>query len=209
MTGQQDHLEIEAKLWVAGLEPVAAALTAHGAVLRHPRVLERNIRYDDAAGTFLADGIVLRLRQDSQVRLTYKSPAEPSPAGGVQTRFEAEVVVDDFARMDLILRRLGYRPLMVYEKYRTTYTLGEVEVVLDEMPYGHFVEIEGSPEAIERAIATLGLADCHRFAESYARLFDYVRANLGLTFTDLTFANFAGVNVPFEALLPPGESTGS
>lgn len=205
MAGQGDNLEIEAKLWVPDLALVAAALAARGGVLRHPRVLERNIRYEDAAGTLLAGGIVLRLRQDSRVRLTYKSPAEPAPADGVQARFEAEVEVDDFARMDLILRKLGYRPLMIYEKYRTTYTLGEVEVVLDEMPYGHFVEIEGSPEAIEAAIDALDLAACHRFAESYARLFEHVRANLGLAFTDLTFANFAGIEVPFEALLPPGE----
>lgn len=204
MARQQDHLEIEAKLWVPNLAPVAQALQAHGAVLRHPRVLERNIRYEDAAGTLVPGGIVLRLRQDSQVRLTYKSPAEPSTGDGLQARFEAEVVVDDFATMDLILRRLGYRPLMIYEKYRTTYTLGQVEVVLDEMPYGCFVEIEGPPGAIESAVQLLGLAACHRFAESYARLFDNVRANLGLPFTDLTFANFAGIEVPFEALLPPG-----
>lgn len=204
MARQQDHLEIEAKLWVPELAPVSEALQVHGAALRHPRILERNIRYEDPDGTFVPGGIVLRLRQDSQVRLTYKSPAEPATDDGLQTRFEAEVVVDDFATMDLILRRLGYRPFMIYEKYRTTYALGEVEIVLDELPYGHFVEIEGSPAAIERAVQLLGLAACHRFAESYARLFDYVRANLGLTFTDLTFANFAGIEVPFEAFLPPG-----
>ncbi|NPV66470.1 MAG: class IV adenylate cyclase [Anaerolineae bacterium] len=204
MARQQDHQEIEAKLWVPELAPVAEALQVHGAALRHPRILERNIRYEDPDGTFVPGGIVLRLRQDSQVRLTYKSPAEAATADGLQARFEAEVVVDDFATMDLILRRLGYRPFMIYEKYRTTYALGEVEVVLDELPYGHFVEIEGPPAAIEMAVQLLGLAACHRFVESYARLFDYVRANLGLTFTDLTFANFAGIEVPFEAFLPPG-----
>jgi len=32
---------------------------------------------------------------------------------------------------------------MMYEKYRTTFTIGSLEVVLDELPYGNFVEIEG------------------------------------------------------------------
>ncbi len=200
------YLEIEAKLLVPDLRPITGRLAYLGAVQRKPRVLERNIRYDDAAGSLIPAGVVLRLRQDSQNRLTYKEqPAEVVTSHLVATRFEAEVTVDDFDTMALILERLGYRPVMVYEKYRTTYDLGEVEVVLDEMPYGLFVEIEGPPESIEVAIEALGLTACPRFRESYAQLFDRVRARLGLTFTDLTFANFAGITVPPEAFAPSEE----
>ncbi len=197
------YLEIEAKLLVEDLGPIAGRLAALGAIQRKPRVLERNVRYDDAAGSLIPAGIVLRLRQDSQIRLTYKErPAEVLAGPLVAQRFEAEVTLDDFETMALILGRLGYHPVMAYEKYRTTYELGEVEIVLDEMPYGLFVEIEGRPEPIEAAIEALGLSGCQRFRESYAQLFDRVRARLGLTFTDLTFANFAGISVPPEAFAP-------
>lgn len=202
-------IEIEAKLWVEDLARVEAALVAAGGSERYGRVFERNVRYEDAQHSLTPNGIVLRLRQDSRVRLTYKGPMFSSIGGespqGVQSRFEAEVTVDDFATMDLILNKLGFAPFMVYEKYRTTYTLGEVEIVLDEMPYGNFVEVEGPPDQIESVIKTLNLARCRRFQDSYARLFDYVRANLDLTFTDLTFENFAGISVPLEAFQPPGE----
>jgi adenylate cyclase class 2 len=200
---KHDHfLEIEAKLLVDDLALVESRLAALGATARRERVLERNIRYEDAGGTLTPAGIILRLRQDSQAWLTYKGPAAQDTPG-LQTRFEAEVTVDDFDVMDLILRQLGYRPLMIYEKYRTTYALRDAEIVLDEMPFGRFVEIEGVPDAIEALITALGLTNATRFQESYAQLFDHVRAHLGLTFHDLTFENFAGIVVPPEAFRPP------
>ena len=163
-------VETEVKIHVPDLDAVAARLAAAGAELIAPRVFERNVRYENGDETFTPQGIVLRLRQDARVRLTYKEPGVVK--GGALERFEAEVTVDDFDTMDLILRRLGFHPYIVYEKYRTTYRLGEAEIVLDEMPYGNFVEVEGPAGAIE---AALGLF-CH----------------------DLTFANFDGITVPAE-----------
>jgi adenylate cyclase class 2 len=208
MVQHEPYREVEAKLWVEDLTEVAARLLAQGATLRHARVFERNIRYEDAANTLTGRGIVLRLRQDSIIRLTFKGPLDAAQEHlpGLQSRFEAEVAVDSFDNMAVILRQLGYRPYMLYEKYRTTYRLGEAEIVLDEMPYGRFVEVEGSPEQIELAVSVLGLTECTRFGESYAQLFDYVRANLGLTFHDLTFENFAGIHVPLDAFRPPGDA---
>jgi len=194
--------ETETKLYVPDLGVVAARLAAQGGVLEAPRVFERNVRYEDAGATLTPRGIVLRLRQDTRVRLTYKGAPEPGGADGVLERFEAEVTVDDFDRMDRILRQLGYHPAVVYEKYRTTYTLHGAEVVLDELPYGTFVEIEGPRAAIARALAALELVDAPRMGTSYLGLFERVKAALGLTMHDLTFADFAGVAVP------PGVFTG-
>ena len=138
-------IETEVKIAVADLNAIRERLEAVGAVLRAPRVFERNIRYEDAAGSLTPNEIVLRLRQDTAARLTYKAPpdAEAAQPANVRTRFEAEVTVSDFDTMDVILQRLGFRPHVVYEKFRTTYQLGEAEVVLDEMPFGPFVEVEG------------------------------------------------------------------
>jgi adenylate cyclase class 2 len=197
------YLEVEAKLQVEALDAVVSRLEAAGAVLRHPRVLERNFRYEDAEATLTPAGKLLRLRQDSRVRLTYKGPPLGAQAEGQQSRFEAEVTVNDFATTALILESLGYRVMMIYEKYRTTYELSGTEVVLDEMPFGSFVEIEGEPDGIEQVIATLELGACARFQESYGQLFEHVRANLNLQFRDLTFANFAGIEVPPAAFRPP------
>ena len=191
--------ETEIKLFVPDLAAVEARLRDLGAELAHARVFERNVRYDDADGSLSAARRVLRLREDDEVRLTFKDEAAALD-GGPHTRFEAEVGVSDFATMDIILGRLGFQPYMTYEKYRTTYTLDGVEVLLDEMPYGTFVEIEGDADGILAVMTRLGLNDAPRMTASYGALFDRVRTALGLTFTDLTFAAFEGIDVPLSAL---------
>lgn len=192
-----DYTETEVKLYVPYLEAVQARLETIGARRLSPRTRERNVRYDNAERSMTPAGIVLRLRQDQRVRLTYK--AEGSLSAGIVSRFEAEVEVSDFAAMETILAKLGYTPYMVYEKYRTTYALDGAEIALDEMPYGRFVEIEGDAGTIERVISRLSLDSAPRVDGSYAVLFERVRRALGLTFTDLTFENFKDVTVPERA----------
>jgi adenylate cyclase class 2 len=193
-------VETEIKIYSPDLDEIRSRLAQIGAVEAKPRVYEHNIRYEDAANSLTANGLVLRMRQDTRARLTFKAPpAEDAdlPAN-VRTRFEAEVTVDSFETMDLILRRLGYHPNVVYEKYRTTYEYADVEIVLDEMPFGPFIEVEGPAEGIESALAALGLADAPRILGSYMDLFARVKAALSLDAHDLTFANFEGIDVPPE-----------
>ncbi|MCS6835641.1 MAG: class IV adenylate cyclase [Anaerolineae bacterium] len=192
-------METEVKLYTPDHQVVRARLEALGASLSVPRVLERNWRYDTPQRSLSSTDQVLRLRQDSAVRLTYKGHS--NAVNGILSRPEYEVSLDDFETMDAILRALGYAPYMIYEKYRTTYQLGAVEVVLDELPYGCFTEIEGEAQAIEQAIVQLGLSAAPRLPASYAVLFERVKRRLGLSFSDLTFANFAGLSVPPEAFL--------
>lgn len=200
----EDQREIELKLYVSDLEPVRQRLEQLGAQLTAPRVHERNNRYDDSKGNLAGTGDVLRLRQDKRSRLTFKQGSDRKRVGDAISRFEAEVEVSDFDAMDTILRRLGYRPYMVYEKYRTTYEIDGVEVVLDEMPYGQFVEIEGDGEKLQSVREKLGLRDAKAYQSGYTELFRRVRDNLSLRFTDLTFENFQGIDVPesaFESVL--------
>ena len=90
---------------------------------------------------------------------------------------------------------------MMYEKQRSTYALGAVLVTLDVMPYGNFAEIEGPDGAsIKHAAMQLGLDWQRRILDSYTMLFDQARQSLHLTFRDLSFENFAGLEVPPEAL---------
>lgn len=183
--------EVEVKLHTPDLETIRQALTSAGATLAKPRVFERNIRYDSPDGALTAAGIVLRLRQDEAVKLTYK--ADASMERGIVSRFEAEVEVKDFDAMDVILKRLGYKVALVYEKYRTTYALEGAEIVLDELPFGNFTEIEGDAATIERVVERLGLGACRRMAGSYVDIFADVKQSLGLDARDCTFEVFRGV----------------
>ncbi len=188
-----DMTEIEVKLYVPDLAQAAAELETQGAALMVPRVFERNLCYEDPAGSFGERGVVLRLRQDTRVRLTYKESHEV--IDDVLKRFEAEVEVSDFDTLDLILRKLGYTQQMIYEKYRTTYMLDGAEIVLDELPYGNFVEIEGPVDKINALVQSLGWTAYPRVTLSYTLLFQRLREHHGLAMRNLTFADFETVSL--------------
>jgi adenylate cyclase class 2 len=189
-------LETEVKIYLPNLDEISAKLERLGAHLKKARLFERNIRYENADESLTGREIVLRLRQDDRARLTYKEPTAARESLNTRTRIELETEVADFTTMYAILQKLGFHEHMIYEKYRTTYEMDGAEIVLDEMPFANFIEIEGAPAAIESTITRLDLAYSGRILVSYVELFEIIKSALGLDFRDLTFANFEGVTVP-------------
>ena len=186
--------EIEAKFYVRDLKKIEVCLQELGAHLIQPRVLETNIRFDLPDASLRSEGRVLRLRQDTETRLTYKSPS--IRAQGVSNRTEIEFVVEDFDKAKLFLEALGYQKLLQYDKFRTTYSFSTCHIMLDELPYGNFVEIEGEDVAAIHAVSDkLKLNPNNSIAASYSALFERLRQTLDLPFTDLTFVNFEGNNI--------------
>ena len=112
---------------------------------------------------------VLRLRRvGSRALLTYK---ERFPnASAVKQQREEETAVDDPSAVALILDALGFKPVLVYEKRRQTWSLGPAEVVIDELPFGWFMEIEGSEPEINDAEARLGIERLPAEHETYPQL---------------------------------------
>lgn len=186
--------EIETKFYVRDLKKIEMRLRELEARLVQTRVLELNLRFDLSDGTLRNTFRVLRLRQDEQAILTYKGAGKS--IDGIRAREEWEVVVSDFATMQKILESLGYLIQFTYEKYRTTYSLDETLVMLDEMPYGCFVEIEGADQSSIFSLADRLLLDkSFAISESYQVLFDRVKTAKGLSFRDLSFDNFSNIHV--------------
>lgn len=192
MSGNSQELEV--KFYIADLKALENKITEQGGQLVQPRVHELNLRFDTPDGELKRSYRVLRLRQDYVSHLTYKGPGEVQD--GVRLRQELEFVVDDFSTAKSLLEALGYQVDVMYEKYRTTYRLGEVLVTLDEMPYGNFAEIEGPDGSSIRVVAEqLSLDWEARILDSYLVLFDRVRSVLGFEFQHLSFANFEALDV--------------
>lgn len=193
-------IEIETKFHVRDLKKIETRLQALGAQLVQPRQFEQNLRFDLPDGSLRKTYRVLRLRQDEKAVLTYKGPGS-NAVDGIRAREEWEVIVSDFATTQKILESLGYDIQFIYEKYRTTYTLKNSHVMLDEMPFGLFVEIEGEKQSDVLTLAEhLNLDKDGAIPDSYQVLFERVKDALGLSFRDLTFDNFAGIDVPDSAL---------
>ena len=150
------------------------------------RQLERNWRFDDSQGSLQKQGIVLRLREDDKVRLTYKKKVNT-----IEQREEIEFAVEDANAARAFLQALGFHVVSGYEKYRETFKLGQVEILLDELPFGSFVEIEGpNLSAVRETAQRLSLNWDDRVQASYLDLMLQLERGLRLPFTEATFKNY-------------------
>jgi adenylate cyclase class 2 len=163
-------VESEIKLKVGGPEEARARLSRIGAQLVRPRHFEDNLIFDDADSSFVASRQTLRLRRtDTGGVLTHKGPQRFED--GVKIRPERETAVADADALQAILEAMGLRPVFRYQKYREVYRWEGVEIVVDEMPIGSYLEIEGPIEAIHRAAAALGYTPSDYIRDSYVGLF--------------------------------------
>ncbi len=195
----QNEQEIEVKFYLNDLGRLEQRLVEMGAKLKQERVYEINLRFDTPDEELARSFRVLRLRQDTAARLTYKGPGQIQD--GARLRQEIEFTVSDFGAAKSLFEALGYRVSVMYEKYRATYALENVLVTLDEMPYGTFAEIEGPDgRTIQSVAGRLGMDWEARILDSYLALFDKVRVAMALTFHDLSFENFEDVMVSPAAL---------
>ncbi len=147
--------EIEKKYRVTEgqITALRARLATVGAAARGTE-FEVNTLY--AGGGLDPHRCVLRLRRvGARAVLTYKE--QFASDGAIKHRREDESEVADADAVAAILDALGYRPALVYEKRRETWQLSEAEVVLDKLPFGWFVEIEGPEAAINEAERQLEL----------------------------------------------------
>jgi adenylate cyclase class 2 len=112
---------------------------------------------------------VLRVRNvGGRCILTYKRRL--ASQSGFKEQIEYESEFSDERAVREILYALGFKPRLVYEKRRHTWIFRSVEVVLDELPFGDYMEIEGTITAITEAEMLLETDDLEIEGETYPRL---------------------------------------
>lgn len=161
-------IEIEKKyrLNKKRLVEITTKLGELGAEFRS-EVFEEN--YLHRGGVIDERGAVLRLRKiGDRTLLTYKERLRND--SDIKHRTEHETTVSDVDAMERIIECLGYKLSVVYEKHRKTWHFRDVEVVLDELPFGLYMEIEGEVHAIEEAEMLLEVQDLEPEPRGYPRL---------------------------------------
>jgi len=170
LTEEAPREEVEVKIPCPDLDEVRRKLKSEGGELARPRHFESNDLFDDKARKLSSEGRTLRLRRaDGRAILTYKGRARFQD--GIKTREERETEVQDPGETEAILAGIGLERRFRYEKRREEWTFEGCAIALDETPIGTFVEIEGTPPAIRRAVAGLELDFTAALPYSYARLY--------------------------------------
>ena len=177
-------LELEKKYRLSqnAREMVLAALKEMGAVFERDDTEENTIYGGDALAS--TGGIVRIRRTQHRTLLTYKRRVVDRSDVKQQVEYETEISDADAA--DAILREMRLTPALVYEKRRSTWRFRDVEVVIDELPFGLYMEIEGPRTAIKEAEMLLGIEDLDAEQETYPSL----TARLGRKTGDVIEARF-------------------
>jgi predicted adenylyl cyclase CyaB len=136
----------------------------------------RDLRYDTPDRALAAVDHVLRVR-------VYSGPAGDAAhldwkgvtriEAGLKAREEHTTGVGDLAGLTAILAALGFVATREIEREVSMYRLGDATVRFEHYPrMDDLVEVEGTPDAIERAIEALGM---ERSAFTAERLPDFAR----------------------------------
>lgn len=180
------HNEIEIKFRAADVRTLNRRLRKAGFRLVTRRTHEMNTLYDLPGRRLRKRGELLRLRKyGPEWLLTHKAKGK---AGRHKTRVETETKVADGAKMEAILRALGFAPTFRYEKFRAEWSDGKGHVVVDETPIGNFGEIEGPSRWIDRTAQALQVARSDYITTTYSELFFEWKKQTGSPANEMTFS---------------------
>ena len=152
--------EVELKAVLDSWNDRRALILKAGATLVFAGRLEDR-RYDADDRSLAARDIVLRLRiyrnaDGARAELEFKGAT--SYERGYKVREEVGSTVSDPESVALILAGLGYVVTRAIDREIEQFELDETIVRFERYPrMDDLVEVEGEPDALERAIATLGL----------------------------------------------------
>jgi adenylate cyclase class IV len=165
--------EVELKAVLESWDDRRARLLRVGATLEFAGRLEDR-RYDTSNHLLTSRDIVLRLRtyrdaSGARAELEFKGPT--AYERGYKVREEIGSTVLDPDSIALILSGLGYIVVRAIDREIEQFALGDAMVRFERYPrMDDLVEVEGEPEALERAISAL---DIPRAAFNADRLTDF------------------------------------
>jgi adenylate cyclase class 2 len=182
----RSNREVEVKLGFDTVDQALSAVHSLGAEIVSERAFEDNVLYDRDVDPLVSSGKMLRLRRfRGRSIVTYKEPVPGDHA--YKVRDEAEIEISDPAELERIVAGLGFRPVYRYQKYRSCFRLGDLLLMVDETPIGCFVELEGPPEAIDRAARALGRLPGDYVVETYHEIQERLARERGVEVGDLVF----------------------
>jgi adenylate cyclase class 2 len=169
-----DEIEVKIEVEASELDAIRKGLSDFGFVVKSTRAFEQNYLFDFSDGQLSQSGCALRLRRYAdKSTLTYKGPRKADPL--LKIREEIESKVESFQSVQDILLALGLTVVFEYSKHReklTTQIEGQdVELCIDETPIGCFVEVEASPEMIDRIAEGFGWGADRYLNKNYVDLY--------------------------------------
>lgn len=176
--------EKEIKLKVDNFKKLIDYLLKNGAEILNA-TKEVTIRMDTPNKDLKKRGLFLRVRSGSKKVITLKEKLGNDER--VKTRKETEFEIENIKKMIYILGKLGFDYRLVMEKYRINLKYKGAKLSIDELPFGIYLEIEGSEKTIYKVAKELGYTKKEKILLTYWDLFDIYKKKNKKRGTDIVF----------------------
>ncbi|MDD5606638.1 MAG: class IV adenylate cyclase [Candidatus Pacebacteria bacterium] len=160
---KKNNHEIEIKFEVKNSDSIRKILSKYRAKFTG-KAFERTVRFDTLDKGLEKNQKFLRVRTGFKNTITFKQKIENKR---FRERKEIELEIKDPEKMIMILKSLGFTKILIMEKYREKWLFENTEIVIDKLPMGTFIEIEGSEKSIDKVVEILNLDSEERILGTY------------------------------------------
>jgi adenylate cyclase, class 2 len=160
-------IEKEIKLKVKNFPKLISYLEKHGAIFLN-KSKQKTVRFEKPNGELRKKGFFLRVRSGEKNIITLKEKIKSNKK--VKVRKETEFEIKDVDKMTYILQKLGFNYLCIMEKFRINLKYKDAILSIDEIPFGIYLEIEGTEKQIDTISQELGYKPEERILLTYWEL---------------------------------------
>lgn len=137
---------------------------------------EKTIRYDTVDHYLFDHGIFIRTKSGLRNVLTLKEKTRKND-NTLLERYATEIEIDDIEKMEYILSRIGLTNKIIMEKYRLYFRWNHIEISIDELPFGIYLEIKGDDKEIRNLSKQLGFKSKDMITVTYWDIYDKIKHN--------------------------------
>lgn len=118
---------------------------------------EKTTRYDFEDERLARQGIFIRTKNGFDDTITIKEKTPNKTQKKYFERENATFEIENCDSMKYLLEKIGLTKTYIMEKYRIIWKKGEVELHLDELPFGIYCEVCSSEKEIDKIVNRLGV----------------------------------------------------
>lgn len=133
--------------------------------------LEVTKLYDYDNNSLFKRGIFVRTKSGFRNVLTIKEKDDKKNSTFLE-RIKNEIEIEDDEVVEYIFEKIGLNNQYIMEKYRLIWKLNDTYINLDELPFGIYLEINGSDNQINNVIKILKLDKTKMLNKTYWDIFN-------------------------------------
>lgn len=136
--------------------------------------MERTIRYDSDDLKYSNNGLFIRTKNGIKNVVTLKEIPDDVFNTSLE-RITTEIEVDDINKIGYILEKIGLTKKFIMEKYRLFFKYDNMDILIDELPFGIYLEIKGEDNEISKVTKLLNIEDNALIKTTYWDIYDEIK----------------------------------